>query len=242
MLRACLAVAFAGTSSAFAAPPAPPARVLFIGNSLTYANDLPGMVRALVDSSGAGPIDIHSVTAPNFSLRDHLQDGSAVAQIRIRRPDVVVLQQGPSSLDASRGDLLAAAADFAAEIREAGGRPALYAVWPDRSRAAFFERVSDSYRLAAERVDGLYLPAGEAWLAAWRRDSTLALYDGDDFHPSVMGTYVAALVIYGRLTGRTPVGLPARLRTPAGVEVEIPPAAARLLQDAAAEVNARWPT
>jgi pimeloyl-ACP methyl ester carboxylesterase len=238
MLHTCLAVALAWT---FSAQTPSPGRVLFVGNSLTYANDLPGVVRALVDSSGAGPIDIHSVTAPNFSLRDHLRDGTAAAQIRERRPDVVVLQQGPSSLDASRGDLLAAAADFAALIREAGGRPALYAVWPDRSRRAYFDRVSESYRLAAERVDGLFLPAGDVWRAAWERDATVPLYDQDDFHPSVLGTYAAALVIYARLTGRTPVGLPARLRTTAGVVVDVPPAVARLLQDAAAAVHARFP-
>src|SRR5262245_48110577 len=69
--------------------------VLFIGNSLTFANDLPGMLRALVDSSGAGPVEIHSVTAPNYSLGDHLETGAAAAQIQHHRPALVVLQQGP---------------------------------------------------------------------------------------------------------------------------------------------------
>jgi hypothetical protein len=90
-------------------------------------------------------------------------------------------------------------------------------------------------------VDGLFLPAGDVWRAAWERDATVPLYDQDDFHPSVLGTYAAALVIYARLTGRTPVGLPARLRTTAGVVVDVPPAVARLLQDAAAAVHARFP-
>jgi hypothetical protein len=230
----CLAVALSAA--------APPGRVLFVGNSLTYMNDLPGMVSALVDSSGAGPIEIHSVTAPNFSLGDHLENRSAEGQIRRHRPELLVLQQGPSSMDDSRADLIASTQRFDSLVRQVGGRAALYGVWPGRAREAVFDRVSESYRLAAERVHGVYLPAGEGWRAAWRRDSTLALYDADQFHPSILGTYVAALVIYQRITGRSPVGLPARLRSQGGVDVDIPPRVARLLQDAAAEANARFPS
>lgn len=219
---------------------APPGRVLFVGNSLTYVNDLPGMVGALIDSSGAGPIEIHSVTAPNFSLGDHLQNGTVLKLIAQYRPELLVLQQGPSSLAESRADLIATTQRFDSLVRGVGGRAALYGVWPPRDRLTVFHRVSDSYRLAAERVGGVYLPAGEAWQAAWRRDRTLAFYGEDQFHPSVLGTYVAALVMYQRITGRSPLGLPARLRTTNGVEVDIPPAVARLLQDVAAETNARF--
>lgn len=79
MVSTCIAVTLALAT--------PPGRVLFVGNSLTYVNDLPGMVSALIDSSGAGPIEIHGVTAANFSLGDHLQEGTAVAQIRRQRPE-----------------------------------------------------------------------------------------------------------------------------------------------------------
>lgn len=236
MFVACLAVAIT------AAAPAPPGRVLFVGNSLTYMNDLPGIVSALVDSSDAGPMEIHSVTAPNFSLGDHLANRTAEGQIRRHRPALVVLQQGPSSQDDSRVDLIASAQRFDRLARAFGGRAALYSVWPSRARLSAFDRVSESYRLAAERVDGVYLPAGEGWRAAWRRDSTLPLYDADEFHPSVLGTYAAALVIYQRLTGRSPVGLPARLRSKGGLDVDIAPPVARLLQEAAAEANARFPS
>ena len=234
MRGTCLAIALAVAS--------PPGRVVFIGNSLTYTNDLPGMVSALVDSSRAGPLEIHSVTAANFSLGDHLESGVAAQQIARYDAPLIVLQQGPSSLDESRVDLIASTLRFDTLARQRHGRTALYGVWPDRSRLAFFDQVSEAYRLAAERVGGVYLPAGEAWRAAWRRDSTLALYGPDDFHPSVLGTYVAALVIYQRLTGRSPVGLPGRLRSKAGVMVDIPRRVARLLQQAAAETNARFPS
>src|SRR5581483_2484722 len=99
---------------------------------------------------------------------------------------------------------------FAAEARRAGARPALYMVWPSASMAEDFDGVSASYREAAEKVDGLLFPVGEAWRAAWRRDPKLALYGPDGFHPTVAGSYLAALVMYEQLYHRSPVGLPSR--------------------------------
>jgi hypothetical protein len=67
------------------------------------------------------------------------------------------------------------------------------------------------------------------------------LYGPDDFHPSVEGSYLAALVIYVRLSGHSPVALPARFALPGGSVVEIPASTAALLQETAAHVLAGTP-
>jgi hypothetical protein len=64
--------------------------------------------------------------------------------------------------------------------------------------------VSQSYAAAASRVGGALMPAGDAWLAAWREDANLPLYGADGFHPSPMGSYLAAMVIYRQLFGPVP--------------------------------------
>jgi hypothetical protein len=94
--------------------------------------------------------------------------------------------------------------------------------------------------MAAVRAGGMFFPAGEAWRAAWARDSTLALYGPDGFHPSPLGTYVAALVIAERLTGRTAVGMARELRTRAGVRISLDEATALLVQQAGHEVVQRY--
>jgi hypothetical protein len=205
--------------------------VLFVGNSLTYANDLPEMVRALALASGE-TLRVGMVANPDWSLEDHWNGGDARSAIR-RGWDVVVLQQGPSSLPESRTLLIDYARRFAGEIRAAGARPALYAVWPSLSRFGDFDRASESYRLAAEAVDGTLLPAGEVWRAAWRADPDLQLYAADGLHPSVAGTYAAALVIYAGLLHRSPVGSPSTLTLRTGAVVRIDPAQAEVLQRAA---------
>ncbi|HYJ80120.1 MAG TPA: hypothetical protein VEW03_10985 [Longimicrobiaceae bacterium] len=214
-------------------------RVLFVGNSLTYTNDLPGMVQAMAAAAGE-TMQVVSVAVPAYSLEDHWNDGDARTEIRRGGWDVVVLQQGPSSLPESRVLLLEYVRRFGAEIRAGGAEPALYAVWPSLQRAADFDRVSESYALAAQEVDGMLFPAGEAWRAAWRREPALQLYGADDFHPAAAGTYAAALVIFGKLYGRSPVGLPAQLRLRSGAEVRLNADAAEILQRAAEEANAAF--
>ena len=174
--------------------PASPTRILFIGNSLTYANDLPAMVCGLARAASRKVI-CESVAKPDYSLEDHWNERDARRAIT-RGWDFVVLQQGPSALPESRALLVDYTKRFDAEIRKAGARTALYMVWPSRQRRGDFEGVSQSYRAAAKAVGGVLLPAGDAWRSAWAIDARLALYSPDGLHPSNSGTYLAALVIY----------------------------------------------
>jgi len=206
--------------------------ILFIGNSLTTTNDLPAMVERLARESGAPPIVTRTVAEGGFSLEDHWNRGVAQRVIAEGGWSVVVLQQGPSALPESQANLREFTQRFNTEIRRVGARPALYMVWPESEREAVFDDVAASYTRAAEAVNGLLYPVGEAWRIAWRRDSRLQLYGPDGFHPSPIGTYLAALVIYQQVSGRSVVGLPPLS--------SIDPANARVLQESAAEANARF--
>ena len=179
------------------AQPAPPSRILFIGNSLTYTNNLPARVCALARGAGRNAV-CESVAKPDYSLEDHWNERDARRAIA-RGWDVVVLQQGPSALRESRVLLVEYAKRFDGEIRKSGARTALYMVWPSQSRRGDFEGVSQSYTAAAKSVGGLLLPVGDAWRNAWSIDPSLALYGNDGLHPSSMGTALAAIVIYRQI-------------------------------------------
>ena len=217
-------------------------RVLFIGNSLTYANDLPAIVGALAEASGQERFIHKSVAFPDLSLEDHWNRGDAQRAIAGEKWDVVVLQQGPSGLEESRKLLLEYTRLFAKEIRASGARPALYMVWPSQSRSKDFDRVVESYKLAADEVKAILFPVGQAWREAWKRDASIALYSEDKFHPSVTGSYLAALVIYEKLFGKSPIGFPAhlKLRSKTLNEIDLSKEQARLLQVAATEANKRF--
>lgn len=215
-------------------------RVLFVGNSLTYTNDLPGIVQALAEAAGKGRLVYEMVAFPNYSLEDHWNQGDARRMIAAGKWDFVVLQQGPSALPESRVLLVEYARRFAKEIRGSGAKPALYMVWPSQTRQKDFDGVRDSYARAAEEVNGMLFPAGEAWRAAWRRKPDVALYSPDGLHPSLLGSYLAAMVIYQQLydqpSTRPPSSL--KLRSKTVPKIDLSTQEAELLQAASEEAIA----
>jgi hypothetical protein len=211
-------------------------RVLFIGNSLTYVNDLPEMVSSLASASGLS-IQTASVTYGNYALIDHWNTGDARAAVENGHYDVVILQQGPSSLAVNRDSLRLWTAMWDPEIRRAGGRPGLYAVWPDKSRMFAFPDVNESYRLAAADVGGLFFPVGDTWIETWNLRPDAQLYGPDDFHPSVTGTYAAAVVIVSVLANRSATSLAPDFTLPASAAYDpLNPDVARDIRQAAETV------
>jgi hypothetical protein len=163
------------------------------------------------------------------SLEEHWRSTGAREALADGPWDVVVLQQGPSTLPESRAHLAAWARRWAAEARTRGARPALLGVWPEEERRSALPDAIASYADAAESSGAELLPAGAAWRAAWRRDPRLALYGSDGLHPGELGTLLTALVVYAGLTGAPPASLPLD-----GVPAET----ARVLRQAAAEALA----
>lgn len=107
-------------------------RVLFIGNSLSYSNDLPVMLHRMLQYAEIPVAKIESVAFSNFGLQDHWVSGEARTEIATGSWDVVVLQQGPSATE-GRPSLLEYSERFAEEIAAAGAQTALYMVWPSAS-------------------------------------------------------------------------------------------------------------
>lgn len=221
------------------APDAPEGsvKVLFIGNSLTYENDLPRTIAQLAVSAGLPQCYCVAVTYPNFALEDHYDFREAVNALEDESWDFVVMQQGPSALASSRAHLILWAGVFGNLIDENGAQAIMYGVWPQYDRPFDFPNVAESYRQAADAIGALFAPAGEAWLNAWAQDSTLPLYAPDDFHPSTMGTYLAALTVFERIYGRTPIGVQQAAVVDGRIQLW-PAAIVQLLQEAAADANA----
>lgn len=214
------------------ANPAAGTRVLFIGNSLTYVNDLPIIVQGIADAAGGDSLIIDMVAGPDMALIDHWRQGDAKKAISGAKWDYVVLQQGPSATTINRDSLRLLAKMFEPSITAAGAKAVLFSAWPQSDRMQDFSRAAESYRLAAADVNGLYAPVANAWIEAWNREAGLQLY-ADGLHANTTGSYLAALVIYSRITRKSPVGLPATFRLRNGTTISLSAALTTLLQESA---------
>ncbi len=174
-------------------------RILFVGNSLTYTNDLPALLKEIAAQDGIN-LTYKSFLFPNYALEDHLNNGDVQTEIKTGNYDVVVAQQGPSALPESQALLLRDAKVLADLCKKSGHTQlALYMVWPSVSRSFDLDNVIYSYTQAAQKTKSLLCPAG----LAWKNAADLPLYSADNFHPSLTGSILAALTIYGVLKEHT---------------------------------------
>jgi hypothetical protein len=230
--------AFGCGGDALAPLPEGDKRVLFIGNSLTYANDLPRTVADMAKSLDEMPLVYRTVAKANYALEDHWYDGIAD---RIARDgwELVVMQQGPSSLLANQYHLLLWTEKLDSAITANGARSALYMVWPAQANLWTFDGVRDGYRNAAIAVNGMFIPAGEAWRHVWTTAPSTALYGDDLFHPSRMGTYLAAAVHFEMIYGRPATDLP-DIAVVGGRRLNLPEATVAMLQESAHQTVLTW--
>lgn len=172
--------------------------ILFVGNSLTYYNDLPGLVARLGKDSGI-VIKTEMVAYPNYALEDHWNDGQIQTLIGTKKYDFVVVQQGPSSQAEGRELLL----DYGARIKNLciphNTKLAFFMVWPAFANFQTFDGVIKNYTDAAVATNSLLCPVGTAWKEHFLGTGDYSYYGPDKFHPSQKGSENAALIIFKTL-------------------------------------------
>lgn len=168
-------------------------RVLFVGNSYTYVNDLPYVVAVVAAARGV-EVEYGMLAEPNFALEDHIVTGAFDAKLA-EGWDWVVLQQGPSSLPQNREHLRVWSERAAASARARRTSVVLFSAWPARGNAFTWLDAEESYRLAARAVRGCIAPIATAWRYARAGLPSLDVYAEDGLHASEAGTLLAAQVI-----------------------------------------------
>lgn len=173
-------------------------KILFVGNSLTYTNDLPGIVTNIGKSRGV-EIVTEMLAYPNYALEDHWNDGRLQTLIATKKYHFVVVQQGPSSQMDGRIMLL----DYGARIKNIctphNTKLAFFMVWPAQVNFHTFDGVIANYTDAAIATNSLLCPVGKLWKEYFLSSGDYSYYGPDMFHPSQMGTANAAQVIYETL-------------------------------------------
>ena len=195
-------------------------RVLFVGNSLTYTHDVPGMVDRLAKAQpGPVPLIVVSDTLGGRGL-DYWADSGELRRLIAEVPwNVVVLQERSvtPSLPASDRvhDMDPPLRRLAGEVRARGAQTMLFMTWAHEhgmfsgdSYGAMQDRIAAAYEAEGAAVGAPVAPVGVAWARAHELAPSLDLWGGDDTHESDKGAYLAACVLYATLTGRSPVGNP----------------------------------
>lgn len=181
--------------------------ILFIGNSFTARNDVPGMMLELAAAAGTpGSLDAEQVIAGGASLRRHWNSGRPQALLARKHYDDVVLQEqstlpvkNPARYHENVRVVLPA-------IAEHGAHAWLYQTWARREEDGAQAVLDEAVRSIARETGASVVPVGDVWQQA--RAAGLDLYDRDGSHPNLAGSYLAACV-FARVLGGVAVLQPA---------------------------------
>jgi hypothetical protein len=193
-------------------------RVLFIGDSYTYVNDLPTTFADLAWSGGYR-VDTETLANGGETLAAHVADSATASTISSQAWNTVVLQEQseiPASPVDQQSEMYPAVTQLVAMVRDAGAEPMLFLTWGHESGwpedgittyASMQAAVDQGYLGIADHLNVPIAPVGAAWEAANAAQANAQLWQGDGVHPTTAGTYLAACVFYTAIFHRSPVGL-----------------------------------
>lgn len=183
-----------------------PRRILFIGNSFTARNDLPGLIAQLATARGQ-TIEHRLISAGGASLRMHWNAGEALQAINGGRYDDVVLQEQSTLPIKNARRMHENIRLFDEAIKGAGAKTALYMTWARRNAPESQQAITDAYDSIGRELEATVIPVGLAWQNFLRDHDQPVLHDKDQSHPAPAGSYLAACVFLAALLKESPVGI-----------------------------------
>jgi hypothetical protein len=185
-----------------------PLKVLFIGNSFTARNDLPGLVARLAQARGKS-LQHRLISAGGASLRTHWDAGEARKAIQEGQYDCVVLQEQSTLPVKNAKRMHENVRLFDEAIKAAGAKTVLYMTWARQDAPESQQAITDAYVGIGRELAATVAPVGLAWQRVLRRHDRPALHDKDQSHPTPAGSYLAACVLLAVLFRESPVGVDA---------------------------------
>lgn len=197
--------------------------ILFLGNSMTYFNDLPTVFMNL-SRSGGFAAEVYELTEGSYRLEyfaDETDEVGAQVYDALKSYDwdyVILQEQSGISTIGAEEHMYPAARTLDSMIREANGESVFLMTWAYRegfslpllglefknTREEMQTQMAQNYGDIATELDALLAPAGIAFMRCTANYPEIELWDEDGNHPSPAGTYLAACVLYQVLYDQSP--------------------------------------
>ncbi|AXT59467.1 hypothetical protein D1816_03565 [Aquimarina sp. AD10] len=184
-------------------------KVLFVGNSYTYVENIPQITSIISDSLQTKLITKKSVIG-GAKLRDHWLGNRGLKTkeiIKKNKFDIVVLQEWSLGTIYESDSIRKYAKLFCDLIKDKGAKPYLYQTWAREKVPQHQETIAKVYEEVATANEATIVPVGRAWELAKQLRPTIKLYDADGTHPSRLGAFLSAYTFATTITGEMPGSL-----------------------------------
>ncbi len=180
-----------------------PFRTLMVGNSFTFWNG--GLWFPLQDMLGSRLVGnrVWPSVQGGASLATHVARQRLSRQLVEGEFDLVILQGDipESSVKAFEEN----AASLIARVRKSGAEPLLFMTWDyDRLDWLSLQEIIAAHHRVVDAHQLSLAPVGDAYLRVRKLRPDLDLYDSDREHPSLLGSYLALVILYATITNSDP--------------------------------------
>ena len=182
--------------------------LLFIGNSHSSANGLPGLVTTLIKAGNAQATAASGVAQGYKFLDDRLNDGETLQSLESRQWSHVFLQAQKYSSTGLYYYSTDAAEEWIRRVKSKDARPILFPEWPRRGNTEEGQRIHDLHLSISSREAACVAPVGLAWEASIASSPEIELHAPDGNHSNLNGALLTAYVFYQLLTEQPATGLP----------------------------------
>ncbi|PIE48396.1 MAG: hypothetical protein CSA40_00660 [Flavobacteriales bacterium] len=189
--------------------------VLFIGNSMTYFNDMPMLFQDIAQSKGMD-VQVEQYAPGGTGFVNHVNDDNVYDLFASREWDAVILQPGtgesagvsyPTAVTAARGQRLI----DSIRVYSPCAKIILYeisnGIAPDGNGGGDYDqyfatqtKIKDSITRISNALQIPFAPAGECFRAHYEDHQDLLLHGSyNDVHPNLNGSYLVACSVFNTL-------------------------------------------
>jgi len=204
--KAILVISIFISSQTFAQEKKDTVRVLLVGNSYIYYNNLAQMIGLITDSLDTKIICKKS-TIGAATLGQHWNSERGLNTKKIianNKFDIVVIQDNSMWPLEHKDSLLLYGNLFCQYIRANGAKPYLYNTWAREKTPQTQSSINAVYNELAALENAVNVPVGSSFDLARKTIPTMNLFHPDGSHPSAVGTFLIALSFIKKITGTLP--------------------------------------
>ena len=204
--KAILLISIFISSQTFAQEKKDTVRVLLVGNSYIYYNNLAQMIGLITDSLDTKIICKKS-TIGAATLGQHWNSERGLKTKKIianNKFDIVVIQDNSMWPLEHKDSLLLYGNLFCQYIRANGAKPYLYNTWAREKTPQTQSKINEAYSELAKAQSAVNVEVGSSFELARKTIPTMNLFHPDGSHPSAAGTFLIALSFIKKITGTLP--------------------------------------
>jgi hypothetical protein len=194
--------------------------VLFIGNSFTFMNDMPIIFKNIALSKGKN-VHVDTVVEGGKDFKYHSNQAETYEKIKSRKWDYVIIQGHSNELAQPESKVDNNTFPYAKKIADSiksnsnCTQLVLYMTWGYKNGNSKWSaistydsmqfRIKNQYLRFADLLNARISPVGEVWKLIKTNYSGINLYDPDNQHPSLEGSYLSACTHFASIFGESPL-------------------------------------